>query len=267
MTLVKAAKGVTSKSSLSLWEKGSDNLSFTQVLTLLKNNHIQAIEFIDNPILPELLAVTHKINTLYVNNNIITLKKFTLEKQKIAKKNPQNKILFLEYCCACNFFQDLSQNTIFSSSDQKRLTFILNHVSDWQYEDIFFFGNALGLLPSEKIYQISEIIILHAIKVNLSTKRWYDDVLDSLLNAISILIKKNYNLAQKLLNQFKKLPLTDRYTFEKIYIQAFQSYIDYIKNKNDANFQAIIQITELLDLPDLKDGFITGFKQVKQIYG
>lgn len=79
--------------------------------------------------------------------------------------------------------------------------------------------------------------------------------------------KKNYNLAQKLLNQFKKLPLTDRYTFEKIYIQAFQSYIDYIKNKNDANFQAIIQITELLDLPDLKDGFITGFKQVKQIYG
>ena len=177
------------------------------------------------------------------------------------------KILFLEYCCACNFFQDLSQNTIFSSSDQKILTFILNHVSDWQYEDIFFFGNALGLLPSEKIYQISEIIILHAIKVNLSTKRWYDDVLDSLLNAISILIKKNYNLAQKLLNQFKKLPLTDRYTFEKIYIQAFQSYIDYIKNKNDANFQAIIQITELLDLPDLKDGFITGFKQVKQIYG
>ena len=63
ITLVKAAKGVTSKSTLSLWEKGSDNLSFNQVLNLLENNHIQPIEFIENPILPELLTITYQINT------------------------------------------------------------------------------------------------------------------------------------------------------------------------------------------------------------
>ena len=181
--------------------------------------------------------------------------------------NPQDKTIFLEYCCACNFYQDLSQNIIFTKSDQKRLSLILNRVSDWQYEDIFFFGNTLGLLPKKEIYQKSGFIISHAIKANLNTKRWYDDVLDALLNAISVLTRKDYNLAKKLLYQFKQLPLSDRYAFEKIYIKAFQSYIDYIETKNDTHFQSIIQITELLDLPDLKDGFITGFRQVKQIYG
>lgn len=104
--------------------------------------------------------------------------------------------------------------------------------------------------------------------MNISTKRWYISILDSLLNALSVLIRKDHNLAKKLLlHQFKQLPLSDRYAFEKIYIKAFQSYIDYIETKNDTHFQSIIQITELLDLPDLKDGFITGFRQVKQIYG
>ncbi|WP_297952281.1 Rgg/GadR/MutR family transcriptional regulator [uncultured Lactobacillus sp.] len=267
ITLIKAAQGVTSKSSLSLWEKGNDNLSFNQVLTLLENNHIQSIEFIENPILPELLVMTHQINTYYLKSNISALYKYTITKQKAATNNPQSKIVFLKYCYVCNFYQDLSQDYIFSEDDKKRLTNILLQISNWHYEDIFFFGNTLGLLNSQTIHKLANRLIQYSINTNISTKRWYISVLDSLLNAISVLIRKDYNLAKKLLHQFKQLPLSDRYAFEKIYIKAFQSYIDYIETKDDTKFKAIIQTTELLDLPDLKDGFITGFKQVKQIYG
>lgn len=268
ITLVKAAKGVTSKSTLSLWEKGSDNLSFNQVLNLLENNHIQPIEFIENPILPELLTITYQINTYYLKNNILALYKYTIVKQKSAVNNPKSKIAFLKYCYVCNFYQDLSQDSIFSEYDKKRLTNILFQISNWHYEDIFFFGNTLGLLDPQTIYKLSNRLIQYSINMNISTKRWYISILDSLLNALSVLIRKDHNLAKKLLlHQFKQLPLSDRYAFEKIYIKAFQSYIDYIETKNDTHFQSIIQITELLDLPDLKDGFITGFRQVKQIYG
>lgn len=165
-----------------------------------------------------------------------------------------------------HFYQDLSQNTIFSKDDQKRLTNIMSHISSWHYEDIFFFGNTLGLLNSQTIYKLAKIINC-ADNIYINNKGSYTCALDTLLNAISILIRRNYKLAKKLLYQFNHLPLSDRSAFKKAYIAAFQAYIHYIETKDNTEVQTIIKTTELLDLPNLKDAFVTIFNQVKQIYG
>ncbi len=267
VTLQKAADGITSKSTLSLWENGKDNLSFNQVLTLLKRINIQPIEFLENPISPQLLKISREIDTAYVASDISTLHKYVVEKAKLASHFPQDQEIFIEYCYACTFYQDLSQKKPFTESDQKRLTNILNNISDWNYKEIFYFGNTLGLLSPQNIYRLSNSLIMYSIHNNLRHKRWYDEVLSGLLNAIAILIKRDYHLAEDLLHNFEKMPLSYRFAFEKMHIKIYYAMIKYIKTKDDQDIKAIIYTTKILDLPTIEDGFTTFFNQIKQIYG
>lgn len=96
ITLQKAADGITSKSTLSLWEMGKDNLSFNQVLMLLNKINIQPIEFLENPVSPELLDITHKIDSAYIASDIDTLYKYVTEKRALFNSHPQELDYFTE---------------------------------------------------------------------------------------------------------------------------------------------------------------------------
>lgn len=189
ITLLKAAKGITSKSSLSLWEQGKDNLSFNQVLRLIKRIHIQPIEFINDLISPKLINMAREIDTAYFASDLVTLRKYVTEKSELSKAYPQNQEYFIEYCYACTFYQDLSENKTFTKNDQKRLTNILFNISEWNYKKIFYFCNTLGLLDVKTIHRLANSLISYSFNNKLNYKRWYDEVLTALINAIAILIK------------------------------------------------------------------------------
>lgn len=267
VTLIKAAKGITSKSSLSLWEQGQDNLSFNQVLRLIKRIHIQPIEFIDNLISPELSNMARKIDVAYVASDLVTLRKYVIEKAELAQAHPQNQEYFIEYCYACTFYQDLSENKPFTKNDQKRLTNILFNISDWNYKNIFYFANTLGLLDSKSISRLCSSLITYSINKQLNHRRWYSEVLAAVLNSISILIRKDYPLAEKILDRFDQMPVSDRYAFEKMHAEIYKAFITYIKTKDDRKIYEVINTCKTLNLNELEDGFITGFDQIKQIYG
>ncbi|KRL91536.1 helix-turn-helix domain-containing protein [Lactobacillus kalixensis] len=266
ITLQKAADGITSKSTLSLWEMGKDNLSFNQVLMLLNKINIQPIEFLENPVSPELLDITHKIDSAYIASDIDTLYKYVTEKRALFNSHPQELDYFIEYCFACTFYQDLSQNKSFTDLDKKRLTSIMSNISEWNYKTVFYFGNTLGLLTPHNINRLANSLITYSLNHKLNHKRWYDEVLAALLNSIAVLLKRDYHLAENLMNNFEKLPISDRFAFEKMHIRLYRAVIKYIKTKDDQDVKAIIYTTKILDLKTIEDGFVTFFDQIKQIY-
>lgn len=266
ITLVEAAKGITSKSTLSLWEKGSDNLSFLQVLKLLDKLNIQPIEFLKNLISPDMQALIYKIDIAYTKSDITTLHKYAIKILEEARINPQHQSLFLEACITCNFYQDLSNDFLLTSNEKERLNLILGNISEWNYTNIFYFCNSLGLLNTRTIYKLASSLITYSSNKKLYLRRWYQDILNSILNAIAILLRKNYQLAEKLLIRFDQMPISDRYAYEKIHAKIFHAFITYIKTKNDYEVSKIIESTKSLGLNDLTDGLITGFKQIKKIY-
>ncbi|CDI58882.1 helix-turn-helix domain-containing protein [Lactobacillus helveticus] len=267
ITLTKAAKDITSKSTLSLWENGKDNLSFNQVLELLKHIHTQPIEFIENIISSDLLSLSEKIHLAYVASDTVTLHRYVIKKRELSKKHPQNNDIFLEYCFTCMFYQDLSSDNIFTKYDKIRLTNILTNISEWNYKNIFYFGNTLGLLDPENINRLCSSLITYSINEKLYHQRWYDEVLAAILNSISILVRRNYLLAEKLLDRFDQMKVSDGYACEKMHAQLYRAFITYIKTKDNRRIYEIINACKALNLKELEDGFITGFKQIKQIYG
>lgn len=267
ITLMKAADGITSKSTLSLWENGKDNLSFNQVLMLLNRINIQPIEFIENPVSQELLDITHKIDSAYIASDIDTLYKYVMDKKELFTNHPQELDYFIEYCFACTFYQDLSQKELFTDLDQKRLTSIMSNISDWNYKAVFYFGNTLGLLTPRNINRLANSLITYSINHKLNHARWYDEVLAALLNAIVILLKRDYHLAEKLLQNFEKMPISDRFAFEKMHLKMYKAIIKYITTKDDQDVKSIIYATKILNLKTVEDGFVTFFNQIKQIYG
>lgn len=267
ITLVQAAHGITSKSTLSLWENGNDNLSFSQVLALLQKVHIQPMEFMNNLVSPNLHLLARDLNKAFVKNNISYLHNYASKRLNKARLNPQNKYIFLEACVACNFYKNLSNDNLLTSNEINELNNILSNFSDWNYINIFFFGNTLELLSPKIIYRLTISLITCTVNQNLNEKRWYEEIIESILNAISILTRIDYKKAEKILNKLNEMHISDRFGDEKIHVKMFQVIIGYIKTKNTQDVNYLIDDLDFLGLDELKDGFITGFKQIKQIYG
>lgn len=231
ITLVEAANGITSKSSLQRWEQGKDNLSFNQVLLLLKRIHIQPMEFLETITSSQLYRIANKINIAYVKSDKQALHKYALENIAKYRSNPQDINSFFESCIACNFYNDLFNENLLNYKEINQLTSNLINIDEWNYEYLFYFGNTLGLLDSSSIYRLSISLINYSNNEKIFNRKWYDDVLNTLLNAITSLIRKDYKKAQLLLNKFNKLQISDRHAYEKIHAKMFQAYINYIETK------------------------------------
>ncbi|NRO35745.1 hypothetical protein [Lactobacillus helveticus] len=63
------------------------------------------------------------------------------------------------------------------------------------------------------------------------------------------------------------MKVSDGYACEKMHAQLYRAFITYIKTKDNRRIYEIINACKALNLKELEDGFITGFKQIKQIYG
>lgn len=229
-------------------------------------------ESISNPLnllIIQYHSLSQEIDSAYVASDTISLHKYVITKRKLSQNHPQDNDIFLEYCFACMFYQDLSSNKVFTENDKIRLTNILTKTSEseWNYKNIFFFCNTLGLLDSPSTSRLCSSLLTYSINERLNHKRWYSDILATVLNSISILIRKDYPLAEKILDRFDQMPVSDRYTFEKMHAELYKTFITYIETKDDRKIYEVINTCKTLNLKELEDGFITSFNQIKQIYG
>lgn len=272
LSLKKVAEGITSRQTLGNWELGKGEMDFNKVLLLLRKIHVQPIDFLENSVSEYLRQITSEISSMYVNDQTDDLHQYAQHALNASHDNVKDKIAFFQACVACNYLLDLTGKDLMDKSDKLRLNSyfykIQNEDEHWHYEDVYFFGNTQSILNARKIYELAYSLSYYAKEHTTQNKEWTTAVLNTLINALFVLIKKDIGLAQKLdsiLSENLK-QISDGYSFEKIRFNFMHSLIEYIFTKNNAKILRQFDCLQFENLVDLESGFRTAYKQVEKIY-
>lgn len=272
LSLKKVAEGITSRQTLGNWELGKGDMDFTKVLLLLRKIHVQPIDFLENSVSEYLRRITSEISNMYVNDQIDNLYHYTQHALNVSHDNVNDKIAFFRACIACNYLLDSTGKNLISMSDKLRLNSYFNKIMNgdeqWHYEDVYFFGNTQSILDARKIYELGYLLSYYAEGHSTSNKEWTTAMLNTLINALFVLIKKDINLARKLdSNLSDKLNLmSDGYSFEKIRFKFMHSLIEYVFTKDNTKILKQLTFLKFENLLELESGFRTAYKQVSEIY-
>lgn len=221
ITLAKAAAGITSRQSLGNWEIGKGELAFEKVLLLLKKINVQPIDFLESSISSYLKQTTSQISAVYVSNQVDKLLHYATKYLDISHRNLTDRVSFLRAAVACNYYMDLTNIDLTSTSDKLRIIShfnkILNGEEIWNFEDIYFFGNTQNLMSPRDVYSLSYSLNYYRQKHKNDNREWINAVYNTLINAEFVLIKTNIKLATDLdLLLRQKWDLPDNYAFDKI---------------------------------------------------
>ena len=202
LSLKQAAEGVTSRQTLENWELGKGDMDFTKVLLLLRKIHVQPIDFLENSVSEYLRQITGEISSMYVNDQTDNLHQYAQHALNVSHDNVKDKIAFFRACVACNYLLDLTGKDLMNKSDKLRLNSFFNKVQNedehWYYEDVYFFGNTQSVLNARKIYELAYSLNYYAKGHSTSNKEWTTAVLNTLINALFVLVKKDIDLARRL---------------------------------------------------------------------
>lgn len=272
LSLKKVAEGITSRQTLGNWELGKGEMDFTKVLLLLRKIHVQPIDFLENSVSEYLRQITSEISGMYVNDQTDSLHQYAQHALNVSHDNVKDKIVFFRACVACNYLLDSTGNDLMNKSDKLRLNSYFNKIQNedenWHYEDVYFFGNTQSVLTARKIYELAYSLSYYAKEHSTQNKEWTTAVLNTLINALFVLIKKDIGLAQKLdsiLSENLK-QISDGYSFEKIRFNFMHSLIEYIFTKDNAKILRQFDFLQFENLANLESGFRTAYKQVERIY-
>lgn len=270
INLITASKGVTNKSTLSEWENGKDNLSWNQVLALLYNIHVQPVEFIESSIFLNLYSSIKAIGIAYANNDVNSLQKYAKLYLKDYQQEDNDQDALFRVAMACNYYEDLTRKSILSSDVKARLILhfsdIITNDNHWYYKDIFYFSSITQLLDAAHLYSFSLSLIDYIQEKNIKSKTWYDLPLDTLLNAVFSLIKKDRFKAEQLLDRLNNLDVIDYYAEESIRKKFMECLIRYIKSNNPDEIYNLFSYLDFFDLKQQKKDLEIAFLQVKKIY-
>lgn len=272
LSLKQAAEGVTSRQTLGNWELGKGDMDFTKVLLLLRKIHVQPIDFLENSVSEYLRQITGEISSMYVNDQTDNLHQYAQHALNVSHDNVKDKIAFFRACVACNYLLDLTGKDLMNKSDKLRLNSFFNKVQNedehWYYEDVYFFGNTQSVLNARKIYELAYSLNYYAKGHSTSNKEWTTAVLNTLINALFVLVKKDIDLVRRLdLILSENLNLTsDIYSFEKIRFNFMHNLIEYIFTQNNAKILRQFEFLQFENLIDLESGFRTAYDQVNEIY-
>ena len=94
-----------------------------------------------------------------------------------------------------NYLLDSTGNDLMNKSDKLRLNSYFNKIQNedenWHYEDVYFFGNTQSVLTARKIYELAYSLSYYAKEHSTQNKEWTTAVLNTLINALFVLIKKD----------------------------------------------------------------------------
>lgn len=271
ITLAKAAAGITSRQSLGNWEIGKGELAFEKVLLLLKKINVQPIDFLESSISSYLKQTTSQISAVYVSNQVDKLLHYATKYLDISHRNLTDRVSFLRAAVACNYYMDLTNIDLTTSSDKLRIISHFNKIMNgeeiWNFEDIYFFGNTQNLMSPRDVYNLAYSLNYYRQKHKNDNREWINAVYNTLINAEFVLIKTNIKLATDLdLLLRQKWDLPDNYAFEKIRQNFMHELLKYISTQDESAITQQLHLLELEHISDLKAGFETAYEQVKQIY-
>lgn len=266
----KAAEAVgISRSKLERWERGEAGLDIEKVFKLLEVIHVQKIDFFNN-ISNYLKNITLEVSKAYESNDINYLKTQSKKLLSEVENDSFDKRTFLKAAIYCNAYYDLTGVDIFTDNYKKRLSMyfskILSGDEVWYYDDVYFFGNTQNLISPRTIYSLSFSLVFYFKNNNDLEMKFSTAILNTLINAEYILIKKDLKKAKRLDAIISGLDITDRFAFEKIRYKYMHFMLNFLETNDDRNLRLMWAALELQGLNTLKDGFETAFKQIKQIY-
>ncbi|WP_288558043.1 Rgg/GadR/MutR family transcriptional regulator [uncultured Lactobacillus sp.] len=271
ITSSKAAEEVgISRSTLERWERGEAGLDIEKVFKLLEVIHVQKIDFFNNNISNYLKNITLEVSKAYESNDINYLKTQSKKLLSEVENDSFDKRTFLKAAIYCNAYYDLTGVDIFTDNYKKRLSMyfskILSGDEVWYYDDVYFFGNTQNLISPRTIYSLSFSLVFYLKNNNDLEMKFSTAILNTLINAEYILIKKDLKKAKRLDAIISGLDITDRFAFEKIRYKYMHFMLNFLETNDDHNLRLMWAALELQGLNTLKDGFETAFKQIKQIY-
>lgn len=270
ISLVSASEGVTSKSTLAEWENGKDNLSWCKVIALLFNIHVQPIEFLESSVDSYLYESIQDIVIAYDANKIDQLGILSQKYLDQYQNNPFDKKLLFKAAMACNFYEDLSGKHIFPVIALEKIIMyfsdVISNDNYWYYEDIFYFNSVTQLMSAAHLYSFALSLLKYVKKEKFNSKIWYELSLNTLLNAVFSLIKKDYKRAEDLLEKLDMLRISDMYTEEIIRKKFMKSLINYVKTKNSTEINSLFKCLDFLSLKKMRLDFQVAFTQIQKIY-
>ncbi len=266
ISMTEACKGITSQSSLQRWETGNGLMPIEKVSKLLSRIHIQPKEYVDDLKISRLDIYTQDVEEAYAKNDLQELKKIAVSFLKRYYKKKNDVQLLFQTAIACNFYFDLSSINFFPDEGKIRIKSYFNNINEWTAENVLLFANVQYLLSISDVYILSRSLLSYLIE-QPNTNRFYVMSIDTILNAIFVLIKRrDADRAYQLLKQIKELQLPEKYASEIIRMRFMQTLIEYINNNDSLAFQELAQNLNSLGFNKQAKDFEFAFNQIKKIY-
>lgn len=265
-SLDNASIGITSKSSLYYWEKGQRNMPFDKVVAMLNRMRIpcEELDFGLNDEYQYMFAITNA----YLKNDTQKLKQLALISLQQLRENSQDKNVLLKAAISCNFLKNSTNELLFSPKNLASLEELLSEIKEWNYEDVFNFGNTLSLLPNKRIFGLAKLLI----QVYLENKpknylKWEHAALNTIFNASVTLIISDRQYGKKLISELNLLKIDDIFAFEKIRLIFISELVNYLETEDDselvAHFFPTIEYLGFANLStEMKKTFVKVKKQV-----
>lgn len=253
--------GVSSRSTLSRWERGEEGLPveiFERLITCL---NLSYQEIMINEV--EIQDLLNQIEYLYQNNDLQGLKALItvyLERYRQSAKELIQVELLFKSAIALNYYLDLTGDDLSDEKFKLELTKRVSSIRYWLKKEIVLFGNVQLLLDADTIYKLARSLASENYERNLVSI----DVSIALLNAVYALIKKKApGRAQRLLNVAAKLNYSSNDVLVKLRIKFMQALLQYLDSHNE---YGIIKFLNSVEDKKLKSDYQFAFLQIKEIY-
>lgn len=266
ISLDKACKGITSKSSLQRWENGQGKMSCGNLFKLLERIHIQPKEFIDLVQPSTLNSYVEPLENAYKNNDVADLKNIAEFFLGLHYHDNNNRNMLFQAAIACNYYMDFTNVNLMNENDILRLKAYFLLIEEWDRENVFFFVNTQLLLSGIDVYKISRSLISYLVYDETQQSRTYTMAITTLINGIFVLLKKQeIDKAYDLFEKVRRLNFLDDFLNEKIKINYLKTVFHYLNTKDVKMMEKFLHDLDAIGLKDQADAFRLGFSQFKKI--
>lgn len=253
--------GVSSRSTLSRWERGEAGLSVEIFEKMITSLNISYNEIIINEV--EIKQLLEQIEYLYQNNDTQELRHLAityLDKYAQSEDSISHMEALFKSAISLNYYLDLTGIDLSTEEYKLELKKRVKNIRCWLKKEIILFGNVQLLLDADTLYRLARSLASESFEQDLVSM----DISITLINAIFALIKKRSPLrAKKLLSVVSKLNFSNNDLLVKVRLRFMECLLHYIDSGNE---YVVEQFINSLESEILKRDYQFAFMQVKQIY-
>lgn len=268
-SLTQITRGITSPATLSRWENGKGEMYFDKVVQLLQRMNIYLDEFVNisQNSRKENIAIMNSLRELqkaYSENDSEKLKQLANSQYRIYKLKNKELDFFL-FAIICNCYRDVTGKNIFNIAERAKLSSIFEHVKNWNKYYIRAFGNTVALLNVKQIVEISDKILSY-VGNNFSWQNisQISEAVLTLLNASTILMQKDVDRAESLINRLDKIEIPVELSFLKMKILFLRELVSYkkIPNYSVKKMNNLVGMLRILHYDEVADEWCDLFKKM-----